>query len=48
MTGMTAMSHAYLSKQKESSEQFSRRYEEYRARYLFPEHADAAQKPIPS
>ena len=31
--------HAYLSRQKESSEQFSRRYEEYRARYLFPEPA---------
>lgn len=32
--------HAYLSQQKESSEQFSRRYEEYRTRYLFPEHAE--------
>lgn len=36
--------HAYLSKQKESGEQFSRRYAEYRARYLFPEHTTEAQK----
>jgi phosphate:Na+ symporter len=32
--------HAYLSKLKEESEGFSRRYEKYRARYLFPEQAD--------
>ena len=33
--------HAYLSKLKEEDQSFSRRYEKYRARYLFPEDAAA-------
>ena len=36
--------HAYLSKLKEEDQSFSRRYEKYRARYLFPEDTESAEE----
>ena len=36
--------HAYLSKLKEEDQGFSRRYEKYRTRYLFPEDTQTAEE----